>query len=86
VLVSTATERVVNDVHCDTTDARPVGCGIRHLMVLVPCFDKRLVNAAATSYNADGCPAAVIKPFGLATRHPDTDTVFNFVYDNCLDS
>jgi hypothetical protein len=86
VLVSTATERVVDNVHCDTTYAWPVGCGVLHLVVLVTCFDKRLVYAAATGYDTDGCPATVIEPFGLAAGHPDSDTVFDFINDNCLDS
>ena len=86
VLVSTATERVVDDVHCDTTDAGPVGCGVLHLVVFVPCFHERFLDTAATGNDTDGCTAAVVEPLGLAAGHPDTHAVANLVNDNCLDS
>jgi hypothetical protein len=84
VLVSTATERVVDDVHRNTTDAGPVGCGIRHLVVFVTCFHERFLDAAATGNNTDGCAATVIKPFCFAAGHPDTDTVLGLINNNGL--
>jgi hypothetical protein len=32
MLVATAAERMIDDVHRDTTDTRPVGRGILHLV------------------------------------------------------
>jgi hypothetical protein len=86
VLVPAATERVVNDVHRDTTDAGPVGCGVLHLVVFVPGFHKRFLNAAATGNNADSCAAPGVEPLGLAAGHPDADAVFGFVNNNGLHS
>jgi hypothetical protein len=82
----TATERVVNHVHCDTTDTGPVGCGVLHLVVLIACFYERLLDAAATGNNTDGCTAACIEPFGLTAWHPDTDTALGLVNNNGLHS
>lgn len=86
VLVSTATERVVDDVHCNTTDAGPVGCGVLHLVVFVPCFHERFLDAATTGNDTDGCPAAVVEPLGLTAGHPDTHAVANLVNYDSLDT
>ena len=86
VLVSTATERVVDNVHRDTPDAWPVGCCVRHLVVLVTGLHKRFLNAAAACNNTDSCTAAVVEPLGFAAWHPDTDPVSDLIDDYGLDS
>jgi hypothetical protein len=84
VLVSAAAKWMVDDVHRNTPYTRPVGCGVLHLVVFVPCFHKRFLDTAATGNNTDGCTAARIEPFRLAAGHPDADAVLGFVNNNGL--
>jgi hypothetical protein len=86
MLVPAATERMVDDVHRDTTDAGPVGCGVLHLVVFVPGFHERFFYTPAACDNTDGCAAPCVEPLGLAAGHPDADTVFGFVNNNGLHS
>jgi hypothetical protein len=86
MLVPSTTERVIDNVHCDTTHTWPVGCGVLHLVILVACFHKRFLDAPATGYNPDGRTAACVEPFGFTAGHPDTDAIFNLVNHDCLNA
>jgi hypothetical protein len=84
MLVTPATERVVDYVHCNPTYAGPVGRGIFHLVVLVAGFYERFVNTSPARNDTDCRPALCAEPFCFATGHPDTDPVLGLVNDNCL--
>jgi hypothetical protein len=86
MLVTPATERVVDYVHCNPPYAGPVGRGIFHLVVLVAGFYERFVNTSPARNDTDCRPAPGIEPFCLAARHPDADAVQGLVNNNCLDA
>jgi hypothetical protein len=86
MLVAPAAKGVVNDVHGDTPDTRPVGRGIFHLVELVSCRYKRLLNPSAAGNNTNRRTAPCVEPFRLAAGHPDANAPFGLVDHDCLNT
>ena len=87
VLVTAATERVVDDVHADTLDAGPLLCGGFDMEVLLSCLGERFFAPSAAGNDTDGCHADTAEPLVLAARHPDADSaVVGLADDEGLDA
>jgi hypothetical protein len=67
VLAATATEWVVDGVHRNTTDARPLRPACLHLVVFLPGFDDRFLGPATTSDDANRGATLWVKPLDFAT-------------------
>jgi hypothetical protein len=86
MLVTTATKRMVDDIHGDAADAGPVRRGIPHLVVFVAGFHERFFDPSASRDDTNGSPATRIEPFCFAAGHSYTDPVRSLVNNDCLNA
>src|SRR5659263_547814 len=67
MLASSASERMVNNIHCYTPASWPFACPYFHPVEFLSCLHERLLSTSASCDDPYGCPAFRIKPFHLST-------------------